>query len=151
MPKKPNKTAVPCSTCSKLLVRRPSRINLNGNNYCNAECAVRGRTRPLADRFWEKVQKGPDCWLWQGATSRRGYGEIQRGSRGEGPVEVHRIVWELTNGAIPAGMEVCHRCDVPACVRVDHLFLGTHADNMGDMARKGRHWIVKRKALSEHR
>jgi hypothetical protein len=50
----------------------------------------------------------------------------------------HRVAWAFANGAIPKGMCVCHKCDIPACTNPDHLFLGTHSDNMKDRAKKGR-------------
>lgn len=90
------------------------------------------------NRFWSKVVRGSACWEWTGARTRRGYGKFGEGGRSGRTVEAHRMAWRLTHGDIPDGMCVCHRCDNPLCVNPDHLFLGTHLDNMRDMRAKDR-------------
>lgn len=89
---------------------------------------------PWQERVIPEPNSG--CLLWEGAASRHGYGHIRRGGR---DVVLTRYVWEETHGAIPDGLHVLHRCDVPACVNVEHLFLGTRFDNMQDIVAKGRH------------
>lgn len=76
-----------------------------------------------------------NCWVWQGATASNGYGSIVVAGN---TFLVHRLVWKLHNGDIPDGMHILHTCDRPICCNIDHLFIGTHADNMTDKAQKGR-------------
>ncbi len=88
--------------------------------------------------FWSHVRKadGDGCWLWTKSTSRYGYGQ-QMWTDGKNWI-AHRLAWTLTHGEIPKGLCLCHRCDNPACVRPDHMFIGTQADNLADMRAKGR-------------
>ena len=89
------------------------------------------------DRFWSKVNKVENgCWLWTAATVLAGYGYFYL-STGQ-DISAHRYSWILHNGPIANGLCILHKCDVPPCVNIDHLFLGTLKDNTQDMLAKGR-------------
>lgn len=86
-------------------------------------------------RFWRRVQKTDGCWLWT-AGKTKGYGQIVvMGKKVAAPYYAYTTLV----GPVPPGLCILHSCDVRACVRPDHLFLGTRADNNADRDRKGRH------------
>lgn len=92
-------------------------------------------TKAQLARFWNKVRRGPGCWLWRGAIGTSGYGQIAIDGRAR---TASRVAWEITKGEIPAGLHVLHTCDRRACVRPDHLWLGSNAENVADKVAKGR-------------
>ena len=96
-------------------------------------------SRPLAERFWEKVdvRVPSECWEWTAYKDKRGYGVIGQ-TQTRKILKAHRVSYELNKGAIPEGMEIRHTCHNPGCVNPKHLIVGTHQENMIDMALSNR-------------
>lgn len=106
--------------------------------------------------YTEKDERG--CWNWTRRSKQNGYGVAYFGKE---RWLAHRAAYSLVKGEIPKGMSVCHSCDNPACINPDHLWLGTHKENMHDSIKKGRaskppvhvggdHWRLKYPHMVEH-
>lgn len=90
--------------------------------------------RPVAERFWEKVDKSGDCWMWTASIKHSGYGNFNIDGK---TCIAHRVAYELhTGGSIPDGMEIDHICRNRACVRPEHLRVATRKQNMENLTAK---------------
>lgn len=92
-------------------------------------------TQREIDRFWEKIDKTGDCWIWTAAKTNKGYGKLTIRRR---TWIAHRFAFTITHGMIPSSAHVLHRCDNPPCCNPDHLFLGSNDDNIRDRIAKWR-------------
>ena len=87
-------------------------------------------------RFNQRIQKMPSgCIEFIGKRSNAGYGQLKVVNS---VVHAHRVAYVLVNGPIPDGLFVCHHCDNPSCVNIDHLYVGTQQDNINDRTRRLR-------------
>lgn len=118
---------------------RPAKRAASGAQFSSMTPYNPKEIPPLNDsdkiRFFDKVRRTDNCWEWRGQRMAQGYGVFGIGRK---YFKAHRISWTIHNGPIPARLWVLHRCDNPQCSNPAHLFLGTHADNMRDMAAKKR-------------
>lgn len=110
----------PCLTCGQECYKKYAKA------FCSDKC-----------RFISFVKIDANgCWLWQGCKNRNGYGKVA--FKGTSHFIASRASYEIFNGSIEEDKFICHTCDVPSCVNPDHLWVGTHIENMMDMIDKGR-------------
>ena len=111
----------PCQTCAQPCYKKYAKA------FCSDKC-----------RFLSYVDKQEYCWIWKGATNRRRYGKF---CFKENKTDIaSRVSYELFVGPIESGKFICHECDIPLCVNPDHLWVGSHVENMMDMVDKGRQY-----------
>jgi hypothetical protein len=125
-----------CTECGLSYSRTPKKAG----PFCSRACSAASRKGILRESLTSRITRqsapGPGgCLLWTGHRHPFGYGLINIGQRQHG---VHRVVWELANGPIPKGLQVQHWCNVPACINLEHLSVGTPKQNSQWMVTSGR-------------
>ena len=102
----------------------------------------------IAQKFWSRVDKTGDCWVWTGEKNNKGYGRVSVGRMNRRRFLAHRLSLELNGSTLAKTDCVIHSCDNPACVNPAHLSVGSQADNLADMRSKKRHNIGERNGLA---
>lgn len=142
MPKKDGVMSV-CDVCSREFYVPPShrRLRQTCSLRCKGKQQLSWQKQDLATRFWAKVDKSGDCWIWTASVMKNGYGCLRINQK---TTRAHRVAYELSVGPIPEGALLRHTCDNRRCVKPEHLLPGTFKDNNQDALDRGRHLCGER-------
>ncbi len=129
-----------CTHCGTCFLRWASHVRCRVGPFCSSTCKGAAFRRSAESRFLQNIGNptSTGCLPWLGTKHNAGYGVISERIPCKRTLLAHRYAWTRRFGSIPPGLHVLHRCDNPPCVNVDHLFLGTQADNVADMVSKSR-------------
>lgn len=132
-----------CAVCGEQYYAPPSHRTHRKtcSKTCYSQLAKTWLQKDLRERFFAKVQKTDDCWLWTGALLKTGYGSINIEGQSK---RAHRVAYELEVGAIPTGALLRHSCDNPRCVNPAHLTPGSKSENSIDAVQRGQHLVGER-------
>lgn len=128
---------VECRNCGVEFEKKTAEVKRTKNHYCSKKCKGQYLSNENIKSFYGKCKRNGDCMEWSGALNNDGYGIVRYKGK---TMLSHRVSYIIKNGEIREGASVCHKCDNPKCINPDHLFLGSHKENMEDMRRKGRKW-----------
>ncbi|MCP4487836.1 MAG: hypothetical protein GY820_11040 [Gammaproteobacteria bacterium] len=138
--KKARKSYFNCECeCGNKIVTRSDMLKSGNTKSCGCYHLDQITKGTEQDRFWAYVDKSGDCWEWQASKSQRGYGQFSATVGGRlRNMRAHRLAYIWSGNDLQDDDILCHTCDNPSCVNPDHLFVGTHQDNMADKVAKER-------------
>lgn len=137
-----------CSVCGRDYYVPPSAraVRVACSHACKGKLQSEWQRKDLGERFWAKVDKSGNCWLWTAALLKTGYGCLRINRK---TTRAHRVAYELSVGPIPEGALLRHTCDNPRCVNPAHLLLGDKRSNAMDAIERGQHRCGERDPKSK--